>query len=308
MAELLTVGLGRALLAGLIAIAGLAALALRIRAVRGTTLVAPSAWSIVSLLSVCLAETAGTWPGDSATGSSFVELRFAAAMSTFCPMTALLGARRPQDRGWQWIVLSLWAILSLPSIEWLLFGGTQEIHAARFWFLGILTSVGALNGVATRFWPASVLFCLGQAMLLSPYLPAISSALPTATGPLWGIGLLVTAWVLPAIGWPRSSTAGSRLDRVWLDFRDAYGAVWGLRIVERMNAAASVPGWPARLGWRGFRLRQTGTPIAPWPEGVEDALRTLLRRFVSEDWLAARLGPSVGSSHESKPSSKDAVA
>lgn len=291
MAEFLTAGPGHALLAGLMAIAGLVALVLRMRAVRGTTLVAPMAWSIVSLMTVCAAELAIALGVGSATASSIVGLRFAAAMSTFCPTMALLGAKRPQDRGWQWIVLSLWAILALPSIEWFLFGGTQEIHAARFWFLGILMSVGALNGVATRFWPASLLFCVGQSMLLSTYFPAASTALPNAIDPLWGIGLFVAAWALPAIGWPRSPAANSGLDRVWLDFRDAYGAVWGLRIAERMNAAASLYDWPVKLGWSGFRPRQVGTPIELVPEGMEDTLRTLLRRFVSADWLAARLGP-----------------
>ncbi len=62
--------------------------------------------------------------------------RYIAAMSTFSPIMALLGAKRPQDRGWQFIVATLWAILSLPACEWLLFGGVAEIHPARFWFSG----------------------------------------------------------------------------------------------------------------------------------------------------------------------------
>ena len=53
------------------------------------------------------------------------------------------GGQGTTDRAWQFIVLSLWIILSLPSFEWLLFGGPQEIHPARCWFLAILMVVGA---------------------------------------------------------------------------------------------------------------------------------------------------------------------
>ena len=46
---------------------------------------------------------------------SHSPLDFAAAMIVFCPAMALLGAKRPQDKPWQLIVLSLWGILALPG-------------------------------------------------------------------------------------------------------------------------------------------------------------------------------------------------
>ncbi|MGC4007234.1 MAG: hypothetical protein QM811_30535 [Pirellulales bacterium] len=39
---------------------------------------------------------------------------YLAATSTLLPAMAILGAKRPQHVGWQWIVLALWATLVWP--------------------------------------------------------------------------------------------------------------------------------------------------------------------------------------------------
>ena len=273
-----------------LASAGLFALAWRKSSLGGTTLLAPWNWSLVSLLAIATSEVLVGLGGSLSRSEWPVPLRFAAAMTTFCPMMAVLGAKRPQDRGWQFIVLSLWAILSLPSFKWLLFGGVQEIHSARFWFLVALTLVGAANGITTRFWPSSLLVCAGQMALVAPYLPATQCLLPGAQAPLSGLLAIVVAGGLLASGLPRGAPAAKPLDRVWLDFRDAFGAVWALRVAERINASAAMHGWPVVLGWRGFRDRENGGPAEAVPEIAADNLRTLLRRFVSPAWIDARLG------------------
>jgi hypothetical protein len=272
-----------------LAAAGLAALAARKPSLRGTTLVAAWYWSVVSLSSVALCEIAIGLNG-SPSAAWIVPLRFAAAMTTFCPIMAVLGAKRPQDRPWQFIVLSLWIILSLPSVEWLLFGGVQEIHPARFWFLVVLTLVGAINGVATRFWLSSLLVSLGQMALVAPYLPATQPLFPGPTGPLAGLLAVVAAWSLLALGTPRPRRSATAADRVWLDFRDAFGTVWAVRVAERINASASMVHWPVTLAWRGFQTRADHRRAEEIPAAVIDSLRTLLRRFVSPGWLDARLG------------------
>ncbi len=277
---------------------GLAALAWRKSSLRGTTLLAAWVWSLVSLLAIVAGELLIGFAGDSPPQGWVAPLRFAAAMSTFCPTMAVLGAKRPQDRGWQLIVLSLWVILSLPSFEWLLFGGLQEMHAARFWFLMILIGVGAINGIGTRFWPSSLAFCLGQMALVAPWLPDAQAWLSGATGPLLGMLAIVTAWLLLAAGIPRAGTAAKSVDRVWLDFRDAFGLVWSLRVVERINASAAMYDWPVMLAWHGFRARQQGAEIDAIPEAVVESLRTLLRRFVSPAWIDTRLVQPAGDDRE----------
>src|SRR5262245_57743439 len=94
--------------------AGLA-LALIARAIadaRGTTLVAPMVWALVALLLLVV-------DAAMSSGTDGMEAKFQAiaATATFCPLVSLLGAKRPQHRAWQWIVLSLWAVAALPAIE-----------------------------------------------------------------------------------------------------------------------------------------------------------------------------------------------
>lgn len=284
------VGDRAALLVAGLALGGLGSLMWQRRTLRGTTLVAPWVWSLVTLVALAATEILISLSGSPAPDWA-PHLRFAAAMSTVCPAMALLGAKRPQNRGWQFIVLSLWAILSLPSIEWLLFGGLREIHPARFWFLVILIAVGAANGLGTRRWPSSLLYCGGQSALMAPFF-STQAALSGSLSPLVGISALVLSWLLIAAESPRARRAASPLDRVWLDFRDAFGVVWALRIAERMNASANMYDWPVTLAWRGFVARNSDATADVSP-AVEESFRTLLRRFVSPAWIDARLGQSA---------------
>lgn len=269
---------------------------LRLRRIRGTTLVAPWIWGTISVVTLAGVEASLAIAGSPTTLVA-QALRYAAAMGTFCPIVALLGAKRPQNTGWQWIVLSLWAILCQPSIEWLLFGGVAEIHPARFWFLVILILVGATNGLGTRNWPASSAFCVGQIILLLPYFsaqPWIASHSAAWWGLqllfLWGLWLTLTGYLARRVA--GNQLTGIRLNRVWLDFRDEFGVVWSLRIIERMNAAASMYDWPVILTWHGFEPRVSST-YQDAPAVVEESFRTLLRRFVSPAWIDARMGESI---------------
>jgi hypothetical protein len=268
--------------------AGVAALVRRRRRLAGTTLSAVWTWSLVSLLSVSLAEVAVAMLGGNLPQSWIAPLRFVAAASSFCPVMALLGAKRPQDRGWQFIVVALWGIVSLPAAHWLLFGGVREIHPAQVGLLAILIGVGALNRLATRTWLAGAAYALGQVALLGPYFASLQPWLADERGPLVGLALLVASWLLLAMQGDRSRAARG-LDRVWLDFRDAFGAVWGLRVMERMNASADMYDWPVMLVWQGFIAKNQDSDMVETPQIVEDSLRTLLRRFVSPTWIDERL-------------------
>jgi hypothetical protein len=275
--------------AGLLALAGLALLRRYRRDLDGTTLVAVWCWSAVSTAFVAAAEIVIAVAGAQGAPPWVVPLRLAAAAGTFCPAIALLGAKRPQDRGWQFIVAALWGILSLPSMHWLLFGGPREMHPAQLGFVALLIGVAALNGIATRYWPTSLLYAGGQAALVAPFFPLTDAWLPRSIGPLVGLALIVAAYALRALHVPRARSAPTALDRAWLDFRDQFGAVWGLRIMERINAAAAMYGWGISLGWQGFVARDNQTDVAAIPPAVEDSLRTLLRRFVSPEWIDRRL-------------------
>ncbi len=277
-----------AFVAGALALLALAALGWKWRRVRGTTLLAAWWWSVGCVLSIATVEMAAALGADQS-ASWIGPARFAAAMTALCPAMAVLGAKRPQDRAWQFVVVTLLAVLSMPSLEWMFLGDMSEIHPARIAFLAILIAIATLNGLATRFWPSSLLTCFAQMALIAPHLTFSFGWLPGAWGPLTGLALLAAAWDLIDLDVPRSLPTGAPLDRVWLDFRDRYGAVWSLRIMQRMNASAAMYDWPVVLAWRGFVSRSDGTPVENVPPLVEESLRTLLRRFVSQAWIDTRM-------------------
>jgi hypothetical protein len=107
-------------------------------------------------------------------------------------------------------------------------------------------------------------------------------------------------------------------NRVWSDFRNSFGLLWGMRIVERMSVMSYGSKSPVRLSWSGFHASGTAHQPAPemqtanttmvaatgdrtavatgnslaWPETIgplEADFRSLLRRFVSNHWIDQRL-------------------
>jgi hypothetical protein len=121
-----------------------------------------------------------------------------------------------------------------------------------------------------------------------------------------------SSWTLAAAAWSahrsaaRAPAARTRLERLWFWFRDLWGVVWALRILERFNRTAELKGWPVRLGW--FGLEPAGAAAAPadaaapsGPAAVEDppeaeaAFRGLIRRFAQPERVAEVLasGPSA---------------
>jgi hypothetical protein len=165
---------------------------------------------------------------------------------------------------------------------------------ARGLFLLLLVLLGAINYLPTRYGPAALLLAAGQIVALAPYGPlrAVSLGVSSSVG---GLALAAAALGM-AWGLTRQRRAVAPLDRVWLDFRDAYGLFWGLRVMERLNATASQLGWDVELRWSGFRHRHHGRPLEASPQegpAVRQALGGLLRRFVSSAWLAERWEEAV---------------
>lgn len=253
------------------------------RRLRGLTLSATWWWALLAVVSVAAVEAAGLFRSTEET-ASFAALRFAAAMTMLCPAVSLMGAKRPQDQAWNFIVLSLWAILALPAAEnfFLNAGQALEIGGARGWFLWMLIAVGGLNLLATRYWLCSLLIAAGQIVLLGDSLPLVlfeagaSGSLVCQT--LIALALLWAMWQSR-----RRSRAPNPLDRLWLDFRDTFGVMWGLRVLDQVNRTL-LPA-SSELTWFGFHHRDA----AAVSKDLEVGLRNLLRRFVSAEWIDERL-------------------
>jgi hypothetical protein len=319
MVAMLAVSLASASWAALLALGILAALALGWPRLAGSTLRAPWCWSVIAIAAVTGAEVfIGLQVGPSAESDWTVAVRYTVAMTTLLPIMAVLGAKRPQDRGWQFIVASLWVILSLPSGQWWLLGGGRwlVVPTAWKWFLALLIGVQVGNYLPTRHWLTSLFVATAQTLVLWEWLPGVEWKILTLPAYQLRVSIalaltLVAAWLVmirPPIRSRQQAAVtgqlsdvmsghGSDLDRVWLDFRDLFGTVWALRILERVNATSRLSDWPVDLSWSGFCAKQSeesksiAMPSIPpaTHTAIVETLRTLLRRFVSPAWIDRRL-------------------
>ena len=308
-----TLAVGLALLTGL---------AFSRHGLRETTLLGPWAWSLIAAGALLACETAVLLyhPGSGVLPNWLIVARFSAFTATFCPTMALMGARRPQSREWKYVVLCLWLILALPA------GWSALVRPGRFsiepiWavFLLILIVVGSCNYLFTRYWCSSLLYGAGQVALVFNHLPWFSAPAPShmiatpndAGGGLFAPLAAAAAFTVAlAVAYRVAQRPASRdnsaspenlapLDRLWLDFRDTFGAVWALRVAQRTNAAAAMYNWNIVLRWDGLHLDQPESESSAASDGeaiskdtvqaVEHNLRGLLRRFVSQAWIDERL-------------------
>jgi hypothetical protein len=259
------------------------------RKLQGTTLTAPCVWIAVS--ATCLAIFAIV-EMQFAAGIGLSALQFAVAVSTLCPLIAVLGAKRPQDRGWQWVVLSLWLIAVWPAAQALANPAGPRVEIFTPWklFLMALVAMGPLNYLATRYLFASLLVAAGQFVLLGEFLG-------WSTATQWHLPIAVGSFLFAAILIILQKSADSSNNQPlashtasWLRFRDSFGAFWGLRIMQRVNETATLRSWPVQLTWSGFErvppvagLSEAGDPRSETSATViaeiEQTLDTLLRRF-----------------------------
>ena len=293
----------------LIVVVAFAFVASRWRSVRGTTLIGPWVWLLVALAAIGMYEVlggSGNSPSsgefnyrslDSRLGSTDLghptPIRLLLSTVTLCPAISLLGAKRPQDKPWHFIVASLWVVLTLPGIQAMVMSrnGELDVHAALGWFLIGLILFGITNSVFSRFWPCILLAGFGATVLLSPFLPGPFRAL-TAINSRWGTISYSAAALLAAVRLGRSPRTTKPMDRLWRDFRDAFGLVWTLRVAERINATAQSHGWNISADWQGIRRRDEASATESTPEqtrAFRQNLSNLLRRFVNDDWIAERL-------------------
>ena len=255
----------------------------------GTTLVAPGRWALAALLAVTAVEFAIDC--GYLNSSRAAAWRYLSATSTLCPGIALLGAKRPQNRPWQWVVASLWLVLSLPAIQTLAMGKTTalDIHPARAVFLDGLILFCAANSMVSRYWPAVLIVVAAQLHVLNPSWIALSK---TVGGSLLSGPILLSAATLLAFALHFRRRSTQPLDAVWFDFRDWFGMVWALRMMEQINLVAQSNQWDVRLRWSGFHgadgSRNWDLP-AEQQRVLRQSLQNLLRRFVSAEWIAARL-------------------
>jgi hypothetical protein len=76
----------------------------------------------------------------------------------------------------------------------------------------------------------------------------------------------------------------AEFDRLWSDFRDRFGLVWGQRVREQFNRSAANADWPVYLYWQGLRLTSgAALPNEETQTAMVATLRALLKRFGPEE-------------------------
>lgn len=255
----------------IILLSGFFPLARAWRANRRTALKHAVGWALAAWAAWAVAAAAGAaWPG--AGGGLAVYLALGV---TGCAGVAVLGARRPGAAAWNFVVVSLLAVLLLPVARGLGVPKPEPWHLA---FLGVALGVGVVNYLPTRL-SLAVLFVAAGCGVEVARLAAVGPA-----GDLPGRALLALA---PWVGWvvvaqaPRPAT---EFDRLWLAYRDRFGLVWGQRMREQFNRAAANAGWAVTLTWQGLASAGGGTP-PPTAEAV-GTLQAVLKRFGPEEGAA----------------------
>lgn len=269
------------------------------RTLRATTLHSAWLWAVSALAAWTV-----SWVSDHgmrvASASLSDHLWYASAVLALCPPMAVLGSRRPGTRVWSWFIqFPLLLVLGWPVVALWLQGselsGLQLETPQLAAFLLVLI-MGAGNYCGTRF----TLPILCYAAACGIVVVSSSVACPAWMENRWwarmsAMGLLVLAILLASRSGAQGSRATNRFDRLWFDYFDTFGVVWGRRIQDRVNFIAHKEQWPARLELHGLVWSDTpavASDRATIEARIEHTFRWLLRRFVDSSWIDDRLGRS----------------
>ncbi len=278
----------------MVALAGSAVPWLRAwRSARGTALRPALAWAgaamIVAFASQAVAMIEPFGGGRPAAG----QCVYLATLGLFAAMISVFNARTPGGGAWALLMAMLIVVFLVPWLEGAGLvregGGWDRLHLSAPWtiFYGLIVVAGVSNFLPTRLAPAAIALGVG---LLAEYigLTRVDLSRPTR-GTIWT--LVATCWGVAA--WAadlvtiRPSALAPGLPRLWARFRDAWGVVWGLRVLDRFNRTAESARWPIRLSWQGV-VPATGDEArsAEIPPEAAATLAGLLRRFATAGRLA----------------------
>jgi hypothetical protein len=259
------------------------------RAARGTALRGALAWAAIAIALGIAVEFAACFEPLPSGRPVAGHLAYLATIATLAALVSVLNARTPGSRAWAVLMAVLVLVFLIPWLEGPGLGrGANALARLRLdnpWtlFFGLLVVAGVTNYLPTRYGPAAAWLTLGFAL---EYVALTRSLPPARRAQVWA----AAPWTLAAAAWTaallarRVGTATSRLEGLWLGFRDHWGVVWALRVMERFNRSAESFDWPIRLAWQGVVAVGGRTQVAI-PEEADAVLRGLLRRFAEAEAL-----------------------
>ncbi len=250
------------------------------RGARGTALGAATVWSMMAVGLGAIAEalaltervdTGLPWAG---------HFTYLTTLATLAALISVLNARTPGGGAWAVLMALLILVFLIPWMENA--GLRRSTHAlARLslsspWtiFYGLLVLAGVTNYLPTRFGPAAAWLGLGFGLEFLGLTRTEWS--PSTRALIW----IAVPWTLAAAIATAElcgrfvPVASSSMDAIWFWFRDHWGVVWALRVMERFNRSAEMAKWPVRLTWHGSTVTAASVPAA-----AETTLKGLLRRF-----------------------------
>lgn len=281
---------------------------------RDTTLTTAMNWSLLAV-----GAWLATWACDRLATILSPQMSdhawYACAVLALCPPIAVLGSRRPGARVWTgFILVPMLLVLGWPVITlWL--QGTRlhglQLETPQLVAYSLVLIMGVGNYVGTRYTISALLYAAAVWLIVA----SSSQVAPAWLSDRSSIRVASSLFMLLAIGLVRSTvrpTVDNRFDRLWFDFFDTFGIVWGRRIQDRINYLSAKENWGAHLELDGFKWQNlslsldslpvansvTSAPrlesVAPSASEVESrmehTIRWLLRRFVDPCWIDLRLG------------------
>ena len=237
------------------------------------------------------------------------HLWYGCAVLSVCPPIAVLGSRRPGNRVWtQFILFPMLLALAWPLMALRLQGSEfRELYLETPQLIGmfLVLVMGIGNYCGTRHTLSALIYGTSVlAVVLTCSARAGGWITDRSSVREWStLGAAIAMIFVLRSGHPIGQ---SRFDRVWFDFLDTFGIVWGRRIQDRINFVAEKEGWPVRLVSHGFvsihpaasmsldsndMTEVVGKTISLASDArIEHTIRWLLRRFVDPSWCDARLG------------------
>ncbi len=247
----------------------------------GTALRPALLWGVAAqgLITWAFCLVLGSWgSGRVAVGGFPLYL---ASLSGLAFLVSVLNARRPGAGAWAWLMVLMVVVFQIPKLEahgldlGAILNEPARLEMPWTLFVGLLIAAGVGNFVGTSFTIRAIF--MGWML----YECLIGSALAAQNLPRSVIvaGVVVPLLIASSVLWI-DRPERNRIDGLWLWFRDHWGVVWAVRVMERFNREAEVAGWSYRLGWNGVIGGE-----ATEAELVAGALvlRGLLRRF-AEGW------------------------
>ncbi len=171
-------------------------------------------------------------------------------------LVAPLGAKEPGAGAWNFVVLGLLAVLAMPILEQPWHAVVWSVDGPRSLFLLLIIIVGSLNYLPTCYgW--STFLVAGTMSLILHQLQSDGYKLEHhGFLTIVFVGISAAIWMANGLSRTRSTNRAANpydanLSQTWQDFRNRFGMVWGLRVMEQFNRSAANQKLSIQLGWFG---------------------------------------------------------